>query len=139
MKTVLHSGRFTITRNKAFEEVITHCSKVKRNGQSSTWIHSEMIKAYLRLHQHGYAHSVEVWDNGELAGGLYGVQVGRVFCGESMFSLKPNASKAALTYLCRCGDYDLIDCQTHTPHLESMGARFIPRSEFEKYLQLKRL
>lgn len=134
MKALIRSGKFTITRNKAFEQVIANCAKISRNNQNGTWIHPEMITAYTKLHQKGYAHSVEVWEGNELVGGLYGVVVGAVFCGESMFSLKPNTSKLALISLCLSGDYALIDCQTHTNHLERMGARFIGRDEFEGYL-----
>lgn len=137
MKTLIRNGKFTVTRNQAFEQVIQQCAQIQRRGQQGTWIHPEMIDAYIRLHKQGHAHSVEVWHQGALAGGLYGVQVNRVFCGESMFSLLPNTSKLALIYLCQCGNYDLIDCQTHTEHLERMGARFIDRVTFETFLQGK--
>ena len=94
-----------------------------------------MRKAYLQLHQQGHAHSFEVWDNDQLAGGLYGVVVGRVFCGESMFSRVSNASKAALISLVQSGEFNLIDCQVHTEHLESMGARMISRGEYMSILR----
>ena len=94
-----------------------------------------MIKAYKHLHQTGAAHSVEVWHNGKLAGGLYGVATGNVFCGESMFSLQPNTSKLALITLCQSGLYKLVDCQMPTPHLEKMGAGFISRKQFMELLK----
>jgi len=134
MQRVLKSGRFSITINKAFEAVIAACSQAPRPGQNGTWITADMQAAYITLNKKGYAHSVEVWDNGELVGGLYGVQVNSVFCGESMFSKESNTSKAALIYLCKSGKYNLIDCQVYTPHLESMGARMISRTEYGKLL-----
>lgn len=130
MKQVLRSGKFRITVNLNFADVIDACSRVEREGQDGTWIVEDMKAAYLRLHQAGFAHSVEVWQQDELVGGLYGVQVGNVFCGESMFSLVSNASKTALIHLCNTGLYKLIDCQVHTEHLESMGARMISRDEY---------
>ncbi len=129
MKKVLRSGKFTVTTNKCFEQVIEACSLVERNGQDGTWIIAEMQAAYIQLHQKGYAHSIEVWLQNDLVGGLYGVQINSVFCGESMFSLVNNASKTALIHLCNSG-YQLIDCQVHTDHLESMGARMISREEY---------
>ncbi len=94
-----------------------------------------MQKAYCRLHKSGHAHSVEVWHNGQLAGGLYGLQVGTVFCGESMFSLEPNASKTALIWLCSQGGYSLIDCQLPNGHLMSLGAEMIPMPQYLQLLQ----
>lgn len=135
MRQVLRSGRFTVTVNRAFLEVITACSAVPREGQDGTWITNDMINAYCSLHKKGYAHSVEVWQDGELAGGLYGVEVGKVFCGESMFSKVSNASKTALICLCQSGKYKLIDCQVHTEHLESMGAGMISREEYMRMLK----
>ena len=129
MRQVLRSGEFTMTVNHCFEDVIAACSLAPRPGQDGTWITGEMKAAYLELHKQGHAHSVEVWRNEELAGGLYGVQVGNVFCGESMFSRVSNASKAALVHLCGMG-YALIDCQVYTDHLASMGARMISREEY---------
>jgi len=133
MQKVLTPGRFTVTSNQCFEEVITNCSSIERSGQDGTWITTEMKDAYIGLHQKGYAHSVEVWQEDVLAGGLYGIKTGNVFCGESMFSLVSNASKVALIYLCGMG-YDLIDCQVYTPHLASMGARMISRKEYMKFV-----
>jgi len=103
MRQVLRSGKFTITTDTCFDKVIADCAVIKRKGEAGTWITGEMQAAYIKLHVEGYAHSVEVWQQGELAGGLYGVQAGNVFCGESMFSKVSNASKAALIYLCNTG------------------------------------
>lgn len=130
MKKVLRSGTFIVTVNQCFDEVITACSTVPREGQDGTWITDDMKAAYCKLHHEGYAHSIEVWQQDNLVGGLYGVQVGKVFCGESMFSLVSNASKTALVYLCNAGWYKLIDCQVYTEHLESMGARMINRDGY---------
>ena len=130
MRQVLRSGRFKVTIDQCFDSVIGACSKVSRDGQDGTWITADMRKAYTRLHHEGHAHSVEVWEQDQLVGGLYGVQVGSVFCGESMFALVSNASKIALISLCKSGNYTLIDCQVHTGHLESMGAKMISREEY---------
>ncbi len=135
MKQVLRSGRFSITKNQAFEQVIKACSQMPREGQDGTWITEDMQQAYIQLHQAGYAHSYEVWQQSELVGGLYGVHAGHVFCGESMFSRVSNASKAALIYLCQQEKYRLIDCQMHTEHLESMGGRFMSRADYLEILQ----
>ncbi|MES2278558.1 MAG: leucyl/phenylalanyl-tRNA--protein transferase [Bacteroidota bacterium] len=130
MRQVLRSGKFNITINTCFADVIKACSVAWREGQDGTWITDDMMAAYIQLHQLGHAHSVEVWQDGELVGGLYGVQTGRVFCGESMFSKVSNASKLALISLCQSGNYNLIDCQVHTGHLESLGAGMISREEY---------
>jgi leucyl/phenylalanyl-tRNA--protein transferase len=135
MRQVLRSGKFTVTYDQCFEKVIEACSAVKREGQDGTWITNDMQNAYIRLHHEGHAHSVEVWEQGDLVGGLYGVQIGSIFCGESMFSMVSNASKMALISLCNSCDYTLIDCQVHTEHLESMGARMITRKEYMDMLQ----
>jgi len=129
LRQVLKSDKFTVTVNLAFADVIEACARAPRPGQDGTWITGEMKAAYLALHQKGHAHSIEVWQNRELAGGLYGVQVGTVFCGESMFSKMSNASKVALVQLCGMG-FSLIDCQVYTGHLASMGARMISREEY---------
>jgi leucyl/phenylalanyl-tRNA--protein transferase len=123
----------TYSIDKAFGEVISLCSLVPRAGQSGTWITPEMKEAYLRFHGLGYAHSIEVWRDGLLVGGMYGVDAGGAFAGESMFHLEPNASKLALLHLVdhlREGGLDWIDIQMLTPHLEQLGAREIPRGEF---------
>jgi len=130
MQQVMRSGRFKITLDTCFDAVIKACSITERKDQDGTWITSDMINAYNELHRLGHAHSVEVWQNDELAGGLYGIRVGRVFCGESMFSKASNASKAALAFLCQSTTYDMIDCQVHTQHLETMGAEMISRQEY---------
>jgi len=130
MRQVLRSGKLRVTVDTCFNNVITACSTAPREGQDGTWIVPDMIAAYNRLHLEGYAHSVEVWQDDKLVGGLYGVHVGDVFCGESMFSRVSNASKTALIYLCNTGLYKLIDCQVHTGHLESLGARMISRERY---------
>ena len=130
MRQVLRSGKFRVTNNQCFNEVIEACSAAERKGQDGTWITADMKAAYNQLHAEGHAHSVEVWEQDELVGGFYGVQVNSVFCGESMFSSVSNASKTALIWLCNSGVYKLIDCQVHTEHLESMGARMIGREEY---------
>jgi leucyl/phenylalanyl-tRNA--protein transferase len=134
MRQVLRSGKFRVTFDEAFPDVIQACSAAFRKDQDGTWITNDMITAYIELHRLGYAHSVEVWENKELVGGLYGVQTGRVFCGESMFSTVSNASKTALITLCQTGKYSLIDCQVHTEHLESLGAEMVSRDEYTKCL-----
>ena len=139
MRQVLRSDRFKVTINQCFEKVIKACSIVKRNEQDGTWITDDMKNAYISLHSKGHAHSVEVWEQDKLVGGLYGVQTGSTFCGESMFSLVGNASKTALISLCKSGEYTLIDCQVHTEHLESMGARLISRKEYMGILQNARV
>lgn len=130
MQQVLRSGKFRISFDEDFEGVIDSCSSIGRKDQDGTWITADMRAAYLNLHRTGHAHSVEVWRGDELVGGLYGVLVNQVFCGESMFSKVSNASKAALIWLCTSKNYKLIDCQVHTEHLESMGARMIAREEY---------
>lgn len=135
MRQVLKSGRFKMTYDKNFAGVIDACSTVDRKGQGGTWITADMKNAYVRLHKEGHAHSVEVWEGEKLVGGLYGVQIGKVFCGESMFSKVSNASKVALISLCNTDRYKLIDCQVHTEHLESMGAKMIGRDEYLRILQ----
>lgn len=137
MNAVQRSGKFNVTVNNDFQGVVENCAKAKRKnqGQSGTWITRGMQEAYMKLHKLKRAYSIEVWHEDELAGGLYGVNVGNVFCGESMFSKKNNASKIALIHLALKMNYDLIDCQVFTPHLSSMGARFIGRNDYEKFLK----
>ena len=142
MKQVLRRGQFQITENQAFEEVIHYCKNIKRTPEEhGTWITDEMEEAYIQLHHLGYAKSIEVWhfdsDSPEpkLAGGLYGVELGTVFCGESMFSLLSNASKVAFIHLARSKKYKLIDCQVYTDHLASLGAREITRNHFLSFLK----
>jgi len=135
MRQVLKSDRFRVTLDQNFADVIDACSSAGRKGQDGTWITDDMKQAYIRLHKEGHARSVEVWKDEKLVGGLYGVQVGEVFCGESMFSKVSNASKVALISLCNTDKYKLIDCQVYTEHLESMGARMISREEYLRILQ----
>jgi leucyl/phenylalanyl-tRNA--protein transferase len=135
MKQVLRNSNFEITINKDFESVINHCSNIIRGGQEGTWITKNMKDAYLKLHEMGYAKSIEVWLDSELVGGLYGIDVNNgVFCGESMFSLVSNASKVGFITFIQNSNYKLIDCQVYTNHLESLGAKDISREEFLKYL-----
>ena len=135
MRQVLRSGRFSITVDQCFADVINACAAAPREGQEGTWITSDMEQAYVKLHDKGHAHSYEVWEAGELVGGLYGVEVNGLFCGESMFSRTSNASKAALIAVCQSGLYKMIDCQFHTEHLESMGGRFISREAYMRQLR----
>lgn len=134
MKQVLKKKEFKVTKNVAFEQVIALCAELEREGQDGTWIVPEIQTAYLELHKMGHASSLEVWKNDELVGGLYGVERGNVFCGESMFSLVSNASKVAFIHLCRDYSYELIDCQISNDHLLSLGAEMISREEFERFL-----
>ena len=137
MRKLIAKKQFTLTQNTAFEEVITQCAAIDRVGQEGTWITAEMKEAYLQLHQKGLAKSYEVWENNTLVGGLYGVDLGHVFCGESMFSTVSNASKFAFIHLAQeleKKNYKLIDCQVHTAHLESMAATRISRAEFMKII-----
>jgi len=130
MKKVLRDGLFKVTVNQAFDVVIKQCALTPRNGQDGTWITTEMQHAYLSLHQLGIAHSVEVWLEEELVGGLYGIKMGKVFCGESMFSEVSNASKTALIYLAKHLDFELIDCQLPNEHLMSLGAEMISSRQY---------
>jgi len=137
MRRVLKSKQFTLTKNTNFEKVIDACATIKRIGQQGTWITTDMKDAYLRLHEKGFAHSYEVWENQQLVGGLYGVDIGHIFCGESMFSTVSNASKFAFIKLAQElseQNYALIDCQLYTDHLASLGAVEIPRKDFMKAL-----
>jgi leucyl/phenylalanyl-tRNA---protein transferase len=138
MKQVLKGTTFQFTVNKAFDRVIHQCKIKERTGQDGTWITDEMEKAYIQLHQKGKAISAEVWHNEDLVGGLYGVKQGNVFCGESMFALKSNASKYAFIKLVQQMEKDgieLIDCQVYTEHLESLGAKMISRESYIQYLK----
>jgi len=138
MKPLLNRQVFDFTMNTAFAEVIHHCKNSHRPGQDGTWITDEVEKAYIKLHELGFAHSAEVWKDGILAGGLYGIRLGKVFFGESMFSKVSNASRYAFIHYTRHLQQEgvsLIDCQVHTDYLESMGARMIPGKEFDGLLQ----
>jgi leucyl/phenylalanyl-tRNA--protein transferase len=135
MKQILKRQEFQISLNKAFADVITACATINRDGQDGTWITTDMQAAYIKLYEKGYAHAVEVWKDEKLVGGLYGVFINGVFCGESMFAHVSNASKAALIWLCQNLELKLIDCQVYTSHLESMGAKMIDRESYLKILQ----
>jgi leucyl/phenylalanyl-tRNA---protein transferase len=138
MQQLLKRNAFEFTINTAFEQVISNCKKMFRKGQDGTWITDTVKDAYINMHQLGYAHSAEAWLNGELVGGLYGIRLGKVYFGESMFSLVSNASKYAfIKYVQQLATENLalIDCQVHTPHLESLGAEMIKREEFISLLK----
>tara|TARA_B100000795_G_scaffold265956_1_gene248475 strand:- start:204 stop:863 length:660 start_codon:yes stop_codon:yes gene_type:complete len=135
LRRVIQSSKFDIFIDTDFENVIIQCQKIARQGQTGTWINDEMIEAYCRLYSAGYAHSYEVYENGQLVGGLYGVALGGVFFGESMFSLVSNASKVAFAYLLQNSKYQLIDCQVENKHLESLGAFKMPRDLFVQQLK----
>lgn len=129
----LRNADYSVKLDTAFEQVIAACAATPRPGQDGTWITPEMQRAYCRLHALGYAHSVETWCAGTLVGGLYGVAIGRLFCGESMFSHATDASKIALAHLCRYlarREFGIIDCQMETAHLTSLGARPIQRDAY---------
>lgn len=137
LRRVVRSGRFEVRIDTCFEQVMRHCGSVQREDQDGTWITEEMVQAYLALHEHGFAHSFETFFHGELVGGLYGVSIGDVFCGESMFHTMTDASKVALVRLvdfCRQHHFRLIDAQQVTRHLASLGARPIPRKDYLKIL-----
>ena len=138
LRRVLNSGRFSFSVDSAFSRIIRACAAVPRPGQDGTWLVPDMVEAYERLHVLGHAHSVEVWEEGELAGGLYGVMSGRAFFGESMFHLRPDASKAAVVHLIswlREQEVAVVDCQQTTPHMLRFGAEEIPRREFLSLLR----
>ncbi|MDP2068734.1 MAG: leucyl/phenylalanyl-tRNA--protein transferase [Lutibacter sp.] len=137
MKQIIRKNQFRATFNQNFSEVISNCKNSYREGQGGTWITDEMEQAYINLHQLGVAKSVEVWEGDELVGGLYGIDLGHVFCGESMFSKVSNASKFAFVYLVQKLEkehYTLIDCQVYNAHLASLGADEISREIFLTYL-----
>lgn len=140
MRTVLQNGKFRFTINRAFDKVIQQCKTISRHGQDGTWISPAMQKAYTTLHGLGFAHSAETWQDGELVGGLYGIRLGNIFFGESMFSSATNASKFAFikyVHLLQKENVKLIDCQLHTNHLESLGARMIARELFTEIIASK--
>jgi leucyl/phenylalanyl-tRNA--protein transferase len=140
MRNILNRNIFTVTFNQNFRDVISNCQNIERDGQNGTWITNDMIEAYCKLHELGIAKSVEVWQDEVLVGGLYGIDLGDVFCGESMFSKVSNASKAAFITLVnqlKKEDYKLLDCQVYNPHLESLGCREIDRTDFMEILKGK--
>ena len=133
MKKILSREIFTFTENKSFEEVLRSCKDIKRGVQAGeTWITEDLIESYLILNRNGFAKSVEVWQNDKLVGGFFGIDIGNVFCGDSMFTKVSNASKAGfINFVQKNVDkYDLIDCQSHTNHLESLGAKYISKKDF---------
>lgn len=140
LSKTIKSGKFRVTMNTQFEEVVKRCARTPRKDQSGTWITEEMREAYAELHQKGHAVSVEVWLEEELVGGLYGVDLPelKIFCGESMFSKVSDASKVGFCHLIselQKKEYRLIDCQIYTEHLERLGAREIPREAFLDFLK----
>jgi leucyl/phenylalanyl-tRNA--protein transferase len=138
LRNIINRNIFEVTINKDFESVIKNCQEIERKDQDGTWISNDIIKSYTELNQLGKAKSFEVWQNDELVGGLYGVDLGHVFCGESMFSRVPNASKVAfiklIEYL-KQNNYKLLDCQVHNDHLEKLGAFKISRNAFTLILK----
>lgn len=136
-KKILKDGSFNVTFNQSFDQVVECCASVKRFGQNGTWITEGLKKAYNLLHKEGHAFSVEVWKDFELVGGLYGIDLGDIFCGESMFSKENNASKIGFIHLIKeltKNGYKLIDCQVPSAHLKSLGAEEIPREQFLNFL-----
>ena len=149
MKNILKNEKFIITENEAFEEVISQCKNIARKDGFGTWITNEMEQAYINLHKKGIAKSIEVWlpntdldekgkDKKVLVGGLYGLKIGNVFCGESMFSKVSNASKVAFIYMVQSNLYKLIDCQVYNDHLKTLGAKEIMRDKFLTLLKKMR-
>ena len=138
LRNIINRNIFEVTINKDFESVIKNCQEIERKDQDGTWISNDIIESYTKLHKLGKAKSFEVWQNGELVGGLYGVDLGHVFCGESMFSKVPNASKVAFVKLIeylKQNNYKLLDCQVHNDHLEKLGAFEISRNAFMMILK----
>ncbi|RZB30110.1 MAG: leucyl/phenylalanyl-tRNA---protein transferase [Desulfobacteraceae bacterium Eth-SRB1] len=133
LKKIIQKDIFHITVDQAFSQVITSCARIRLQNNEGTWIDKDMIKAYCKLHESGFAHSVEAWHEGELAGGLYGVSLGRCFFGESMFTRISNASNVAFVFLVeylKSLSFDMIDCQISSEHLVRFGAKEIPREQF---------
>jgi leucyl/phenylalanyl-tRNA--protein transferase len=137
MQKIIKKNVFTITENQNFEEVIYNCKTIDRNDGLGTWITNDMQEAYINLHKKGIAKSIEVWQDNNLVGGLYGLEINGIFCGESMFAKVSNASKFAFIRLVKNKNYKLIDCQVYNPHLASLGAKEIDREVFLKILKTK--
>ncbi|MDY0987752.1 leucyl/phenylalanyl-tRNA--protein transferase [Flavobacterium sp. CFBP9031] len=140
MRNILNRKQFTVTFNTNFKEVISNCQKIQRIGQDGTWISDDIVESYCELNRQGIAKSVEVWQDDVLVGGLYGVDLGHIFCGESMFSKVSNASKVAFISLVNHlekENYKLLDCQVYNPHLDSLGCRQIDREDFMSILKSK--
>ncbi len=138
MRKIIKKNEFVITENQAFKEVIYQCKTIHRNDEFGTWITDEMEQAYINLHKKEIAKSIEVWLGSELVGGLYGVDLGTVFCGESMFSKISNTSKLAFIFLSQKKQYQFIDCQVYNKHLENLGAKEISRNQFLKLLKINK-
>jgi len=141
MRSFVKKQDYRISQNECFDQVVQACARTKRPGQFGTWINSSMREAYSKLHAEGIARSIEVWDGDLLVGGLYGLELGKIFFGESMFSAKPNTSKLALIHLAQelaSRDFLLIDCQQDTPHMRTLGAELLDRETFWRYLSLNR-
>lgn len=139
IRNIINRNIFKVTFNTNFKEVIMNCQQINRPGQNGTWLTDDMVNAYLKLHEMGFAKSIEVWQDNELVGGLYGVDLGKVFCGESMFSKVSNASKIGFVWLVnhlKENNYLLLDCQVHNDHLEKLGAFEIERDVFLKILRV---
>ena len=134
LRKVVRKQRYRVSENSDFEAVIDACARAPRPGQQGTWINAQMVDAYIAMHRAGFARSIECREGDELVGGLYGIALGKVFFGESMFSRAANASKLCLRHLVDSGRFEMIDCQLPTPHLHSLGAREISRDEFESAL-----
>lgn len=137
MRKVMRDGLFTFTENTCFRRVMEECKNTVRRGQDGTWISEELINSFTELHEKGIAQSIEVWQGDELVGGFYGMRIGKVFCGESMFSKVSNASKAGFIYFVEKyrSEIQLIDCQIYSEHLESLGAGMIPKKQYLKILK----
>lgn len=138
MRNILNKNCFKVTMNTNFKSVILHCQNIKRKGQNGTWITDDIVESYTKLHEAGIAKSIEVWQDDKIVGGLYGIDLGTVFCGESMFSIVPNASKVAFISLInhlKENNYKLLDCQIHNDHLEKLGAFEISRNEFMEIIK----
>jgi len=138
----IRNGEFSVTADQAFEQVIAGCSQSRRGSQGGTWITPRMRRAYIDLHNLGYAHSIEVWQNDQLVGGLYGVSLGRMFFGESMFTVARDASKVAFYWLCellKSWKFELLDCQVMNDHLDSLGVIEIPRRRFLEAVAANRI
>jgi len=133
LRKTLNKDLFVIKQDMAFRDVMLNCAK-PRKDEAGTWITRDILDAYTRMYELGYAHSIECWQDNILVGGLYGISLGEIFFGESMFSKVPDASKVALEYLCNSVKPKLIDVQVHSKHMERLGAEMIPRTEFIKYL-----
>lgn len=141
IRNLRNQNKFKVTFNQNFNEVIRGCQQIERPGQDGTWLSDDFVESYTKLYEMGIAKSVEVWQNDELVGGLYGVDLGHIFCGESMFSIIPNASKIAFVTLIerlKESNYKLLDCQVHNDHLEKLGAFEISRETFMKILKSER-